>query len=119
VIPALAHVDAEWEHMARCIVEGLRLVTPGLTFEASLVYVCWVLDIKTPSLSTAITTQHHFRFQLTRFTMTWLMWLPGLRPLSVWLLRRSMQKANEASEEWLDNIKAKAESYPSTIHVSK
>jgi hypothetical protein len=117
VIPALAHIDAEWEHMTRCIVEGLRLVVPEMTYEASLMYLCWVLDIQTPSLSAAITTQHHIRFKLMRFMMTRIMHLPGQRRFSVWLMRRRMNKASEASDKWMEIAKAKAESYLYTIKV--
>jgi hypothetical protein len=115
VIPSLACIDEESEHMGRCVVEGLRLVTPVLTYEASLLYISWVLDLQTPTLSTAISVEHHYRFKFLRFFMTWVIWLPGQRTLSVWLLRRSMKQATEASEETLEKLKAKAESYPSSI----
>lgn len=117
MVPALAHIDAEWEHMTRCIVEGLRLMVPEMSYEASLMYLCWVLDIQTPSLCAAITTQHHFRFKCMRFMMTRIMHLPGQRRFSVWLMRRRMKKANEANEKWMKSVQAKAESYPSTIKV--
>jgi hypothetical protein len=101
--------------MGRCVVEGLRLVTPVLTYEASMLYISWVLDLQTPTLSTVISAEHHYRFQFMRFLMTRVIWLPGQRTLSVWLLRRNMKRAIEASEETLAKLKAKAESYPSSI----
>lgn len=117
MIPSLANVDAEWEHMTRCIIEGLRYVIPGLTYESALMYVCWVLDLKTPVVCAAITTRNHFRFKFMRFVMTWVIRLPGVRRFMVWGTCKRMKKLNEASDEFLENVKAKAESYPSTIKV--
>jgi len=117
VVPYLGRIDAEWEHMTRCIIEGLRMVAPEMTYEASLMYLCWVLDVKTPSLSASISFQHHLRFKGMRLVLTKIIRMPGQRQFGCWLIRRRVCKANAASEKWLTRAKTRAEAYPSTIKI--
>jgi hypothetical protein len=114
----LAHADAEWEHMTRCIVEGLRLVAPEMTYEAALLYLCWVLDVKTPTLRASVHLKNRLRFKGMRLVLTRIIRLPGQRRFGCWLILRRMKKANEASDRQLDRLKVRADAYPATIRTT-
>lgn len=99
VKPNLREVSRDWEHMTRCIVEGVSFYIPGITFEISLLYLCNMLDIYAPRLRAALTLTQEIIYHLMNFVFLVLMRLPGVCLFFNWLLTLAIRKARRASRE--------------------
>lgn len=109
--PSFRTISEDWEHMNRCIVEGMSYFTPGLTFESSLLYLCWVLDIPAPRLSASLTWWQSFMFLVTKVTMCFTLRLPGMSILFNWMVRRSLSRASSWSPQTLEKLERKSHQY--------
>lgn len=116
VKPSLREVSRDWEHMTRCIVEGVNYYVPGITFEISLLYLCSILGIYAPRLSAALTFTQKLFYYLMIFTFWVMMRLPGAPCVYNWLLSMSIRKAQMASLERLRKLEQKQ--YPYEVNVT-
>ncbi|KAJ9575766.1 hypothetical protein L9F63_007412, partial [Diploptera punctata] len=83
--PCLRKVTQDWEHMSRCVTEGISFYVPGVTFEVSLMYLCNMLGLYTPRLWAALTFSQKIIYYLTHFTFWFLMRLPGSLEYHNWI----------------------------------
>jgi hypothetical protein len=93
VKPNLRVVSREWEHMTRCIVKGINYYIPGITFEASLLYLCGILGIYAPRIATALTFRQKLLYHLMTFTLCVLLRLPGAPSFFNWLMNLAIRIA--------------------------
>ncbi|XP_066998727.2 uncharacterized protein [Anabrus simplex] len=99
--PKLRDVDHNWEHMYRCVVEGISFYVPGVTFEVSLLYLCRLLNIQSPHVEASLTYFQGFMYRFTSLVMCYLLRFPPYRALSNWLLRSSIKRATAPSPMWI------------------
>jgi len=111
VKPSFQHVTEDWEHMSRCMVEGVSYYVPGVSFEVSMLYLCWVLDIPAPRLYASLTWGQTIMFAIMKMTMSFTLRIPGMLPLHNWLLRRSLQCASSWSSQHLKKLESKTYDY--------
>lgn len=111
-------VNEDWEHMSRCLVEGISYYTSGLNFEVSLLYLCWVLNIPIPRTTATLSWWNTFMFNITKITLCFTLRLPGMRPLHNWLLRRSLRKASSFSSEKLNELKSKTYDFEKKVEFN-
>ncbi|XP_069679178.1 uncharacterized protein [Periplaneta americana] len=119
VKPNLREVSRDWEHMTRCIVEGISFYVSGVTFEVSLLYLCGLLDIYTPRLSSALTFTQRILYYVTSFTMWILMRFPGAVSFHNWLLRCAIKRAQLASPEFLRKLERKKYPYEEQVSCTR
>ncbi|XP_063232991.1 uncharacterized protein LOC134536872 [Bacillus rossius redtenbacheri] len=111
VRPNLRDVTADWEHMSRCMVEGISYYVPGLSFETSLCYLDTLLGVDCPRLWAAMTLWQRFMFRLMWLVMCWVLRLPGALPLHNWLLRVSLKSAETYSPARLARLERRRYAY--------
>lgn len=116
VKPNLREVSRDWEHMVRCIVEGVSYYIPGITFEISLLYLCSLLGIYAPRLTAALTFTQKLFYCLMTFTFWVIMRLPGAHSFYNWLLNMTIRKAQMASPERLRKLEHRK--YPYEINAN-
>jgi len=93
VKPNLREVSRDWEHMTRCIIEGIHFYIPGITYEISLLYLCSMLGIHAPRLRAALTLIQVMLYRLMNFVLFILMRLPGVCWIFNWLLSKAILSA--------------------------
>lgn len=82
--PNFQDLTEDWKHMSRCLVEGMSYISSsGGSFEVSMMYMCWVLDIPAPRLRTSLTWSQRFEFNVVKFMMTYAVRFPGVLPPKV------------------------------------
>lgn len=112
VKPNLQHITEDWEHMSRCLTEGLTYyLLPSVSFESTLMYLCWILEIPMPNLMASLTWMETFVFRSIKFIMTVLLTLPGVLPTANWLLRYALRRAASMSAEELKKLEGKKHEY--------
>jgi hypothetical protein len=111
VKPNLREVSRDWEHMMRCIVEGINYYIPGITFEIALLYLCSMLGIHVPRLSAVLTFTQKLFYYLMIFTFAVIMRLPGAPSFYNWLLSMSIRKAQMTSPERLKKLEQRQYPY--------
>uniref|UniRef100_A0A1B6K519 Uncharacterized protein n=1 Tax=Homalodisca liturata TaxID=320908 RepID=A0A1B6K519_9HEMI len=109
--PSFQHITEDWEHMSRCMIEGISYYVPGLSFEVSLLYLCWVLDIPAPQVYASLTWWQTFMFTLTKVTMTFTIRLPGMVQFHNWLIRRALARASNFTPEQLKKLESRTYNY--------
>lgn len=75
--PNFRRITQDWEHMTRCITEGISYYVPGVTFEVSLMYLCNMFGLCTPRLWAALTVRQKILYYLTHFIFWFVFRLPG------------------------------------------
>lgn len=111
VKPSFQNITEDWEHMSRVLVEGLSYYVPLTTFEVTLMYLCWVLDMPAPRLKASLTWGQTIVFSLVKFTMTVTLRVPGMLPLHNWLLRKALARASSMNPEELKKLENKKYDY--------
>jgi hypothetical protein len=111
VKPNLRVVSRDWEHMTRCIVEGINYYIPGITFEASLLYLCGILGIYAPRIAAALTFRQKLLYHLMTLTLCVLMRLPGAPIFFNWLMNLAIRIAQMASPEKLKKFEQRKYPY--------
>lgn len=111
VKPSFQHVTEDWEHMSRCMVEGLSYYVPGVTFEVSLLYLCWVLDVPAPRLYKSLTWGQTCMFYIMRFTFNVTLRIPGMLSFHNWLLHRTLKRVANLSQQELHKLENKKYDY--------
>uniref|UniRef100_A0A1B6L0P3 Uncharacterized protein n=1 Tax=Graphocephala atropunctata TaxID=36148 RepID=A0A1B6L0P3_9HEMI len=109
--PSFQHITEDWEHMSRCMIEGISYYVPGVTFEVSLLYLCWVLDIPAPRVYASLSWWQTFMFMLTKVTMTFTMRLPGMVQFHNWLIGRALTRASAFTPEQLKKLETRTYQY--------
>lgn len=115
VKPNLRDVTRDWEHMSRCVVEGIKYYIPGITFETSLLYLCGILGIYVPRISAALTFKQKLLYHLMTFTLCALMRLPGFPSFFCWLISFAIRFAQMASPEKLRKLEQRRYPYEENI----
>lgn len=109
------HLTEDWEHMSRCLVEGMSYISSsGGSFEVSMMYMCWVLDIPAPRLRTSLTWSQRFEFNMVKLMMTYAVRFPGVLPMLNWFIRRALVKASSMPSEELSKLENKEYDYQVT-----
>jgi hypothetical protein len=111
VKPNLRDVSRDWEHMSRCVVEGISFYIPGITFETSLLYLCDILGIYAPRISAALTFKQKLFYHFMKFTLCALLRLPGAPSFFNWLMNLAIRIAQVASPEKLKKFEQRKYSY--------
>lgn len=105
--PNFSRVSQEWEHMSRCLTEGVSYYVSGVSFEVSLSYLCWVLGVDTPKLHTSLTWRQYLLLILMKLTMCVVLRIPGVLSIYNALLRRSLNRAQNRTPEILKRLENK------------
>lgn len=105
--PNLSSVSQEWEHMSRCLTEGVSYYVSGVSFEVSMSYLCWVLGVDAPKLHSSLTWRQYILFGFTRLTMCVLLRIPGVLAIYNAILHRSLSRAQNRSPEILKRLENK------------
>ncbi len=88
---------AQWEHMARCALLGIEKFTKlVINFEATMLYFCWVLRIRTPHLENHVGWKEMAAFNLTKLVMTEAHKVPGFARFFNYRVRRNIEEAAAA-----------------------
>jgi len=111
VKPNLREVSRDWEHMTRCIIEGIHFYIPGITYEISLLYLCSMLGINAPRLRAALTFIQVMMYCLMNFVFFMLMRLPGVCWIFNWLLSVAILSAQSASPVVLTKLQMRQYPY--------
>lgn len=70
VVPKFRDVDAKWEHMSRCVAEGLRMyVRRAMPFETSFQYLCDVLGLDLVNFRKGLGLRQRLKLWWTGFLM--------------------------------------------------
>jgi hypothetical protein len=107
VKPNLREVSRDWEHMTRCIVEGIHYYVPGITYEIALLYLCSMLDIYAPRIRAALTFTQVIMYHVMNFVFLVLMRLSFACSLLNWLLNEAIRIAQSASPKVLTKLQMK------------
>jgi len=111
VKPNLREVSRDWEHMTRCIVEGIHFYIPGITYEISLLYLCSMLGVHAPRLRAALTFAQVMMYCLMNFVLLVLMRLPGVCWFFNRLLSTAILKAQSVSPVVLTKLQMRQYPY--------
>jgi len=111
VKPNLREVSRDWEHMTRCIIEGIHFYVPGITYEISLLYLCTMLGIHAPRLRAALTFTQELMYCLMNFVFLVLMRLPGVCLFFNWLLSLAIRLVQSASPVVLTKLQMRQYPY--------
>lgn len=111
VKPNLRDVSRDWEHMSRCVVEGINYYIPGITFEISLLYLCGTLGIYAPKILAALTFKQTLLYHFMTFTLCVLLRLPGAPSFFSWLISWAIKFAQKASPERLKKLERREYPY--------
>jgi hypothetical protein len=111
VKPNLREVSRDWEHMTRCIVEGVSYYIPGITFETALLYLCSIVGIYAPRLSASLTLKQKLFYYLMVFTLWFVLRLPGAPSFFNWLISLAIRYAQMASPERLRKLEQRQYPY--------
>ncbi|PNF18365.1 hypothetical protein B7P43_G13578 [Cryptotermes secundus] len=117
--PNLRDVSRDWEHMTRCVVEGINYYIPGITFETSLLYLCGILGIYAPRISAALTFKQKLLYQFMTFTFCVLLRLPGAPSFFNWLMSLAVRLAQVASPEKLRKFEQRKYPYEENATCTK
>nr|BCX71433.1 adult-specific protein A5 [Ischnura senegalensis] len=109
--PSLKEVTPDWEHMFRCVVEGISYYVPGNNFSVAVAYLLWVLDIPYSNLLAKMTWMERMLFHTHCFVLNYMMRIPGYLRFSNFLLDRSLRRARNPSIEWLREKREKVYDY--------
>lgn len=98
--PMLLNVNKEWEHMSRCALQGIEKFTKmRINFEATLLYLYWVLSIEAPHLTQYVSWKEMMMFNLTKYVMTKSHKIPGCTQLINYIVKRNVERAEKKEYE--------------------
>ena len=97
VKPNFRLVSQEWEHMTRCVTEGVSYYIPGVTFEVSLVYLCNMIGLHTPRLWAALPFKQKICYYFIRFMFWFILRLPGSLDHFNRVVHESLKRVENAS----------------------
>ncbi|KAL1459865.1 hypothetical protein WDU94_011816 [Cyamophila willieti] len=109
--PNLTGITLDWEHMCRCMTEGVSYYVPGVNFETSFKYLCWVLDIKTPKLDSKMSIVQSFSFYSNQFIMCYATKVPWILNFLNWAVKVAIKKASKDDPNILAKLQKKTYSY--------
>lgn len=123
VKPSFQILTKDWEHMSRCLVEGMGYIAstekPVFSFNVFIMYLFWVLDIPVPRLYSTLTWNERFEFFTLKFLLTQAVKFPGVRPLLNWFLHRLIAQAESLPPEEIEKLKHKRFEYEDIETVKK
>ncbi|XP_012279841.1 uncharacterized protein LOC105699435 [Orussus abietinus] len=103
VKPNLRNVIPEWEHLMRCVVEGVRYYFPGSSFEIALYYLTDVLELHMPRLYASMSYRSCIRLFILKVMFSFASRFRRVQNfLNRWLndaIDRAMNFTNEELEE--------------------
>lgn len=105
--PNFSSVSQEWEHMTRCLTEGVSYYVSGVSFEVSMAYLCWVLGLDAPKLHSSLSWRQYVLFNLIKLSMCVILRIPGVLSIYNALLQRSLNRAQNRSPESLKRLENK------------
>ncbi|XP_014204899.1 uncharacterized protein LOC106636869 [Copidosoma floridanum] len=98
VKPNLRDVNAEWEHMMRCAVEGLQYYFPGSTYELYITDLARLLNLHLPRYWGAMPYVERMRCSATRFYFEQCCKVAAFRGVLNYRLKQSTEKAKTYGE---------------------
>ncbi|XP_075234891.1 uncharacterized protein LOC142332369 isoform X1 [Lycorma delicatula] len=104
VLPSFCNITNEWEHFSRCLVKGVSFYVPGNTFEISILYLCYVLNIKAKKIYSSISWLTYFRLQIFKFTLCFALRFPILLNLANKSVKSALSRAKNFSNEKLEEL---------------
>lgn len=109
--PNLTDITQDWEHMSRCMTEGVSYYVPGVNFESSFKYLCWILDIETPKLDSKMTVVQSWTFYTNKLVMCYLTKVPFILDFLNWTVRVAIKKATKNDADKLAKLQKKTYSF--------
>ncbi|XP_069679179.1 uncharacterized protein [Periplaneta americana] len=92
----LRELPRDWEHMSRCLAEGVSYYSPIINFELLLMFLCDILDISAHRIRGSLTLSQKVHFYSVSFVFKFLLRLPGMRQLCNWYTNNSIKWAKNA-----------------------
>ena len=111
VKPRLRTVDRDWEHMVRVLFEGLAVYVPGVSADASLLYLLDVIGVPAPRLASATSRSHRLTESYAHFFLTGMMRVPSIRSWANQEVSRNIKKANSVSSSWKESVRRRSYRY--------
>jgi hypothetical protein len=92
--PSMCFVGKEWEHMSRCMTEGVSYYVTGVSFETCFMFLFWVLDVQAPNFYKALTWRQKLMFYIFRITINFTLKIPGMKSFHNWAVRHAIDTAS-------------------------
>lgn len=110
VKPRLRTVNRDWEHMTRMLFEGLSLYNPGVSYEASVLYMMDLVGVPAPRLAASMTPQQRLVHSSIGVYMEGAMRVPSIRTWSNQEVSKNLRKAgrNVESESYRQSIERRS-----------
>ncbi|XP_058810846.1 uncharacterized protein LOC131675748 [Phymastichus coffea] len=108
VKPNFRVVNPEWEHMMRCMVEGLQYYFPGSTYETCLLDLAEIINLHMPRTYNALSYSIWIRHNIVRFYFNHASKLPGVRAFLNRRLIAALEKARNFDEDKHQELKQRS-----------
>uniref|UniRef100_A0A0A9XA16 Amylopullulanase n=1 Tax=Lygus hesperus TaxID=30085 RepID=A0A0A9XA16_LYGHE len=104
-IPNLNNLTEEWEHMSRCMIEGVAMTIPGPTFETSMLHLFWITGVKSVKYRRRLKWKYIAKHYFNRFIMSCIMRFVFIRvKFNTWVKNQMRLKAVTMLNEMEDNV---------------
>ncbi|XP_043266852.1 uncharacterized protein [Venturia canescens] len=108
VKPNLREITPEWEHMLRCVTEGIQYYFPSASYEHGLLYLSELLEMPMPKLRSSMSYFSWIRYLLMKKTFNWTAKFDGVPALMNRRLIKSIDRAVNFTEEQLKVLRDKS-----------
>lgn len=93
-IPNLPNLNEEWEHMSRCMIEGVAMTIPGPTFETSSLHLFWMTGVHPTNYKRKLKWKYIVKHYVNRFIMNCIMRCAWIRVrFNTWVKNQMRLKA--------------------------
>ncbi|KAK8730824.1 hypothetical protein OTU49_007951 [Cherax quadricarinatus] len=88
--PRIAKADWNYEHMSSCLIEGINLMVPAVSYPAMFRFLADTLNIAVPAFVKRMSILHTCQYWLMRFVFHFLFLVPGIVMLFNGLLKLAL-----------------------------
>lgn len=99
MLPKFREVAEKWEHMSRCVAEGVRMYAMRMSFETSFCYLCNLLGLNLINFKKSLSIKQHFYVWLLGFTLNYMLRYDTFK---CWMNRRVLNRLNIAAINFND-----------------
>ncbi|XP_011299636.1 uncharacterized protein [Fopius arisanus] len=115
VKPNFREIPPEFEHMMRCVYEGLHLYFPGSSYDASLLYLTDLMGLHMPRLRASMTYSSWLRYYLSKTIFYYSFKLNWIKSRLNRRINSAMDRACAFNEEKHEELKKKSKEIVSTL----
>lgn len=111
VKPRLRTVNRDWEHMLRVLFEGLSLYIPGVSFDASLVYLMETVGVPPSRFAGQLARGPLLVANSLGFFLEGVMRVPSIRTWANQEVYANLRRANRQSAHWKEQARRRSYRY--------